>query len=102
MNRHTYINNLNSVSLFISAMMARPVWLLACVGVLGGGGVLAVHDSVLDVESFAGFRVYRVHPDKEEQLRHLDSLQASPFYDFWTEVISSVFKGEFRMRFSNS
>ncbi len=63
--------------------MPRPVLLLLG---LVFGTALAVHDSVLDVASFTGFRVYRVLPTSEEELQLLDSLQASPYYDFWTEV----------------
>jgi hypothetical protein len=63
--------------------MPRPVLLLLG---LVFGTALAVHDSVLDVASFTGFRVYRVLPASEEDLQLLDSLQASPYYDFWTEV----------------
>ena len=64
-------------------MLCRPVLL----AVLLGGAVLAVHDSVLDVESFSGWRVYRVSPASEEEIRQLIKLQDSPFYDFWTEVL---------------
>jgi|688.fasta_scaffold426153_1 hypothetical protein len=54
------------------------------------GAAMAVHDSVLNVASFTGFRVYRVLPASEEDFQLLDSLQASPFYDFWTEVKNSI------------
>jgi len=63
--------------------MTRPILLLLG---LVFGTALAVHDSVLDVASFTGFRVYRVLPASEEDFQLLDSLQASPFYDFWTEI----------------
>ena len=54
------------------------------------GAAMAVHDSVLNVASFTGFRVYRVLPASEEDFQLLDSLQASPFYDFWTEVKNCI------------
>ena len=63
--------------------MPRPVLLLLG---LVFGSALAVHDSVLNVSSFTGFRVYRVLPASEADLQLLDRLQSSPFYDFWTEV----------------
>jgi hypothetical protein len=65
-------------------MQQRPVLLVLGLVL---GSALAVHDSVLEVDSFTGFRVYRVLPtSREADLQQLLSLQESPFYDFWTEV----------------
>jgi len=47
----------------------------------------ALHDSVISVDSFTGFQVYRTHPQTLEQANYLQVLrQHRDHYDFWTEV----------------
>merc|ERR1712168_1257847 len=48
---------------------------------------LSLHDSVINVESFDGFQVYRTQPLNKEEADYLQDLrQHRDHYDFWTEV----------------
>jgi len=49
--------------------------------------VLALHDSVIDVDSFTGFQVYRAVPKDQAEASYLQTLRTiREHYDFWTEV----------------
>jgi murein tripeptide amidase MpaA len=45
----------------------------------------AVHDRVIQVESFDGFKVYRAFPE-EQDLEFMRKFEGQGVYDFWTEV----------------
>lgn len=48
---------------------------------------LALHDSVIDVESFTGFQVYRAYANGQADASYLQTLRTiREHYDFWTEV----------------
>jgi len=48
---------------------------------------LTLHDSVINVESFDGFQVYRTQPSNKEEADYLQDLRENrDHYDFWTEV----------------
>merc|ERR1712055_863437 len=48
---------------------------------------LALHDSVIDVDTFTGFQVYRAVAKGQEESAYLQNLQMiRDHYDFWTEV----------------
>jgi len=48
---------------------------------------LALHDSVIDVDTFTGFQVYRAVAKDQEEAAYLQSLRMiRDHYDFWTEV----------------
>ena len=48
---------------------------------------LALHDSVIDVDSFTGFQVYRAVPKDQSNASYLQTLRTiREHYDFWTEV----------------
>jgi len=48
---------------------------------------LALHDSVIDVDSFSGFQVFRVFPTDQSDASYLQTLRnLREHYDFWTEV----------------
>jgi len=48
---------------------------------------LALHDSVIDVESFTGFQVYRAIAKDQSDASYLQTLRTiREHYDFWTEV----------------
>jgi murein tripeptide amidase MpaA len=48
-----------------------------------------LHDSVIDVDSFTGFQVYRTFPKDQSDASYLQSLRTlREDYDFWTEVRS--------------
>jgi len=55
--------------------------LLACLVAVAA----AVHDNVLNVESFDGFKVYKTFPT-ENDLEFMRNFKASGPYDYWTEV----------------
>merc|ERR1711872_1041228 len=47
----------------------------------------ALHDSVIDVDSFTGFKVYRALPKDVAEASYLQTLRnIREHYDFWTEV----------------
>lgn len=49
--------------------------------------VSALHDSVIDVDSFTGFQVYRALPKDQSEASYLQTLRMiRDHYDFWTEV----------------
>ena len=45
----------------------------------------AVHDRVISVESFDGFKVYRAFPE-DQDLDFMRKFENNGVYDFWTEV----------------
>jgi len=48
---------------------------------------LALHDSVIDVESFTGFQVYRAISKDQSDASYLQTLRTiREHYDYWTEV----------------
>ena len=48
---------------------------------------LALHDSVIDVESFTGFQVYRAYAKDQSDASYLQTLRTiREHYDYWTEV----------------
>merc|ERR1712236_197923 len=48
---------------------------------------LALHDSVIDVDTFTGFQVYRAVAKDQGEASYLQNLQMiRDHYDFWTEV----------------
>jgi len=52
--------------------------------------VFALHDSVIDVDSFTGFQVYRALPKDQSDASYLQTLRTlREHYDFWTEVRNS-------------
>merc|ERR1712106_615096 len=48
---------------------------------------VALHDSVIDVKSYAGYQVYRTLPKDQAEASFLQTLRTvREHYDFWTEV----------------
>jgi len=51
---------------------------------------IGLHDSVIDVDSFTGFQVYRASPKDQSDASYLQTLRTlREHYDFWTEVRNS-------------
>jgi len=56
-----------------------------CLAIVKSG--LCVHDSVISVQSYEGFQVYRTQPQTKEQADFLNNLSETSYhYDFWNEV----------------
>merc|ERR1712179_534126 len=51
---------------------------------------IGLHDSVIDVDSFTGFQVYRASPKDQSDASYLQTVRTlREHYDFWTEVRNS-------------
>ena len=46
----------------------------------------AVHDRILEVDSFQGYQVFRAYPRNDQDLEFINSLESHGVYDFWTDL----------------